>query len=61
MRAVLKSTNRAAKGRKIVEDPKPAIVPTISEKRAVKKKPISIEAYYTKKTPRLDGVFFVCE
>jgi hypothetical protein len=41
MMAVLKSTNSSARGRNIVEEPKPAIVPIISATSAEMKKSIS--------------------
>ena len=36
-KAVLKSTNNNASGRKMVDEPKPAIVPKTSEKNAIRK------------------------
>ena len=39
--AVLKSTRYDASGRKMVDEPKPAIVPTISEKNPITKNKMS--------------------
>ena len=42
--AVLKSTKNREIGRKIVEEPKPAMVPTISERKAAIKNRISVNS-----------------